>query len=152
MRFTGQYSGGSSVRRKLRRVEQDVIKQVTDTIDEASKMLLGEAIARVPVKSGTLRDSLSIKKSRDGLSAKVGVIGRAKAKRAFYAKWVEYGTKNAPAKPFIGPAKAIVRQHYFRMLRQAVYRALRGYRSHQEYAATGGTERMVRNLGATLKD
>lgn len=152
MRFSGQYSGGSGIRRKLKRVDQEVLKQVTDTLDAAAKMLLVEATARVPVKTGKLRDSLSIKKARDGLSAKVGVLGKAAGKRAFYAKWVEYGTKKNPARPFIGPAKAIVRHHYYRMLRQAVYRALRGYRSHQEYADASGAQRLARNIGAALSE
>lgn len=75
-----------------------------DTIDVASRIILTEAGARAPagyraLEAGhvRLKSSLGREIRNDGLFARVGSSD-------FTAKWVEFGTNDTPAQPFLHPA------------------------------------------------
>lgn len=96
----------------------DLIKRIMshadDALFEAGELLVKDAAARAPKKSGTLRKSGYVsgknrstyrrnkqhKRERKHKGEGVVVVGFA----AFYAHMVERGTVHAPARPFLRPA------------------------------------------------
>ena len=79
---------------------------------EAALILQQEVVARAPVKTGNLRDTFASAEAiaplrKPGLY-RFGLITPALRKRAFYAKYVEFGTKgNLGAKPKKGAKRKI---------------------------------------------
>lgn len=59
------------------------------------------AKALAPVRTGRLRDSITVEASEPG--AEVQAL-------APYSGWVEYGTASTPAQPFLRPALAKIRK------------------------------------------
>jgi HK97 gp10 family phage protein len=82
-------------------------KRVVDpSISRVSTEVMHAAQARSPVESGRLRAGWTVRK--------VGVARYVVANPVPYAKFVEYGTKDTPAHPMIGPALLTARQRYGR--------------------------------------
>lgn len=71
--------------------------QVRDAIEIGSRIILSEAAGRVPVLTGKLKQSLGRNVREDGLQAAVG-------SGDYKAKFVEFGTEDTPAEPFLFPA------------------------------------------------
>lgn len=69
----------------------------------ATRPVIKEARARVPVKSGKLKKSIRASvdrtKDRKGFVAKIGF-----SQEAWYGQWVELGSSRQPARPFLRPA------------------------------------------------
>jgi HK97 gp10 family phage protein len=78
-----------------------IIKAVTEAVQQSAERVRDDAKARAPIATGKLFRDIRIKKSQDGLAAEITYTGK---KRAFYGKFVEFGTKKMPARPFLGPA------------------------------------------------
>lgn len=68
-----------------------------DAIEVGSRIILLEAVRRVPVRRGKLKASLGRNVREDGLQAAVG-SGDPKA------RFVEFATNDTPAQPFLYPA------------------------------------------------
>lgn len=85
------YAKVDRVRRFLRRFPEEVRAPIKRVITNSAERILDDAWAAVPMRTGRLARSLSMKVSRDGLSAEVGQRG-AKAKKAFYGRFIEFGT------------------------------------------------------------
>ncbi len=98
------YANVTKLRRKLRRMPDEATKGIKEALADLAKKIEASAKNRVPVDTGTLRDNITAKVSRDGLSARIGVQGKRASKKAYYVKFVEHGTKKQPAQPFLGPA------------------------------------------------
>lgn len=71
--------------------------QVAESFDIGSRIILSEAVRRVPVRYGTLKLSLGRNVRPDGLQAAIG-SGDKKA------RFVEFPTNDTPAQPFLFPA------------------------------------------------
>jgi len=124
-------SGFTSTRAriKLRRILTASENNVKVEMKKAADTLRDEMQARVPVKSGTLKNNITSAVAKNGLRAEAGIRGKKAKKAAFYAPWIEFGTKGhgikpetrkalafegvfamgadhpgIPARPFIGPA------------------------------------------------
>jgi HK97 gp10 family phage protein len=80
------------------------VKHASKAVREGAKVIQQAARAKVPVDTGNLKRSISVKvlnRNRDAyqVTAMVGpeIVGRRSSKKkkidAFYAHWVEYGTK-----------------------------------------------------------
>ena len=78
-----------------------IIRATNQALEEGAGMVGGEAKSMVPVKTGALRDSIRVEKSRfsDG-----GFLVKAGGSGAYHANLVELGTKNMQARPFLRPA------------------------------------------------
>lgn len=87
------YAKVDAVRRFLRRLPEDIRAPLRRVITNTAERILDDAWAAVPMRTGKLARSLSMKVSRDGLSAEVGQRG-AKGKKAFYGRFVEFGTRS----------------------------------------------------------
>ena len=117
-------SGVSNVRKLLRRLEPELTSDVREAVEASAGILLRAMLARTPRRSGTLAGELRIKYGRDRLSARVGVIGKRSLRRAWYARFVEYGTVDIPAQPFMIPAAEEVAPKIDRIVDAAIDRVL----------------------------
>jgi HK97 gp10 family phage protein len=101
-------SGDKELQRALNALPGKVQKKIMrGALREAAKVVAAEARARVPVETGTLRDSIKVR----ALKGKRGSVGASVESgegqfkdESFYGAFIEFGTRNAPAKPFLRPA------------------------------------------------
>lgn len=101
MKLTAKIDGFDRLGRKLDRIVASVDgRKRGKDLEEAAKPILTRMQELVPVRSGDLRDSLAIVVADDGLTVQIGPVGDA----AWRAHFVEMGTINMPAEPFILPA------------------------------------------------
>lgn len=80
-----------------------------------------------PVDTGFLRSHIRKRVSDDGLAYEVGVREEdfADAGKAFYAQFLEFGTRFMSARPFIFPARDAVAPEFRRALGQELSAAAR---------------------------
>ena len=79
---------------------------------EVAKLIRKDAKARCPVDSGNLKKNIATwvkKKGPEGPHLQIGVYDKARAKRkklehAYYASFIEFGTKKMGEKPFLRPS------------------------------------------------
>lgn len=111
------YGRLSKTRKLLRRLPDDLVEPVRAAFREGAAAILADAKAGAPKDSGQGAEALNLQVSRDGLSAKVGLIGKRARRKGFYLAFHEYGTKGTsqgfgkgiqlpplPARPFLEPA------------------------------------------------
>lgn len=104
--------GDKRLQRKLLRLEPKVQRKVVrQAMREAARPVLEAAKARVPVDSGALRDSLKIRaatKKRTGRRGQIGVVVTTEdgffQGEQFYGAFLELGTSQQPARPYLRPA------------------------------------------------
>lgn len=90
--------GLEGVQGALRRFPLEVRRQMPAMVKEAAEPVKLEAQGIVPVRTGTIFDSIRITGGLNKAAVSAG------GKRAFYARFVEYGTKKMAAIPFLRPA------------------------------------------------
>lgn len=101
MKLTAKISGIEELSRKLDRIVASVDgRKQGDALMDAAEPILIRMQQLVPVRSGDLRESLAITMGDDGLTVMIGPVGKV----AWRAHFVELGTVNMPAEPFIRPA------------------------------------------------
>lgn len=101
MKLTAKVSGFGGLATKLNRIVASVDGRKSGVVlEEAAEPILARMKQFAPVRTGGLRASLAIVVANDGLSVTIGPAGRA----AWRAHFVELGTVNMPAAPFIRPA------------------------------------------------
>lgn len=121
------YASVSRLRRKLRRMPDDIVDEVRKAVTDGAEILRFEMLNRVPVDTGILAETIEIKLGRDKLSATVGPGARTKKARlrGFRALFIEFGTQNMSARPFIFPALESRKNEIRTHIDRAVDRALR---------------------------
>lgn len=101
MKLTAKISGVEELSRKLDRIAASVDgRKQGEALREAAEPILARMQQLVPVRTGRLRESLAIVMGEDGLTVNIGPAGGA----AWRAHFVELGTVNMPAVPFIRSA------------------------------------------------
>jgi HK97 gp10 family phage protein len=81
-------------------IQRAVADSLEDTVTSGALLIENEAKILAPVKTGNLRRSihhLTVDKSEQAVSVQVGPT-------AFYAKFLEFGTRHMKARPFMRPA------------------------------------------------
>ena len=101
--------GAEQLLASLRSFEPKLAKKVLrNAMREAARPILEEAKRLVPVDTGELRDSLVIRAAKRVRKGSVGVV--VQTERGFfkgdtyYGAFVEFGTKNMAARPYLRPA------------------------------------------------
>ena len=102
--ITVQVSGTEEILRDLRKAQADVQDEAREVLKGQAKVIRDDARGRCPSDTGTLKRSVRSSVSRKKLSASVSAGGKVRGKDAYYAQFVEFGTKNSPAQPFLYPA------------------------------------------------
>lgn len=96
--------GMEEILRDLRKAQADVQQEAREVLKEQAKIIRDDARSRCPEDTGTLKKSVRLSVSRKGLNASVSAGGKVQGKDAYYAQFVEFGTKHSPAQPFLYPA------------------------------------------------
>lgn len=99
--------GVASLRRVLRQAPDDMKSGLQQSVSDSLEEVEAEMLANVPRDTGELASVIAIKKSRDGLSGRVGPGVRGKRdqrKIGGKPKFVEFGTQHMAAQPFVFPA------------------------------------------------
>ena len=100
---------------KLRALPVSTRKHLRPAIEKGAQELVQMQKRMAPVDDGHLRDSVGYEMDETGLRAVVSAGG----KKAFYATFVEHGTKNKSAQPFFYPAWRALRKRIKARIRRA---------------------------------
>lgn len=129
--------GLSRLQRKLGLIPDQVKVSIQTSLQQSGQELVGYAQALVPVESGTLRASIRLHTAGQIVPGQsIGaaertvpdnqVVVTAGDADAYYARWVEFGTADAPAHPFLFPAFRALRTRIKRRTQRAVRAAVQG--------------------------
>jgi HK97 gp10 family phage protein len=102
--ITVRVEGMEEILRDLRKAKADVQGEARAVLKEQAKVIRDDARSRCPEDTGTLKRSVRSSVSREKLDASVSAGGKVRGKDAYYAQFVEFGTKHSPAQPFLYPA------------------------------------------------
>ena len=105
--------GASRLRRKLARIPEEVDEGLRQTIRDGANAALEAQRAAAPYDAdsdlkdwegkprGHLRDQLEARISKNGLFARIGLMGKNSRKVFFFAKFLIFGTKHIAKRDFI---------------------------------------------------
>lgn len=113
--ITLQVSGTEELIRDLRKAGIEVREEAGDVLKEQAEAIKEDAknrcnfggntkLKRKSRSTGALKESIRSFVSKKHLSASVSAGGKVKGVDTYYAKFVEFGTKDSPAQPFLYPA------------------------------------------------
>jgi len=130
-------TGLEEVRQTLGQLAPRVATNLMRTVvqDIASK-IAKEAKAAAPVRSGNLKKSLKAQRKKGSRTNPQSQV-KANSKKAgpggdaFYWKFIEFGTRNMQARPFIAPIKQKYAAEMPRILRESFGRKLEQYLARQ---------------------
>ena len=129
--------GASRLKRKLKRMPDDITEEVRAVIFAEAHTLRADISAHAPSSDESapldwegnprpkLKDAYEVRISKDGLVARIGIMGKRLKNQFFFATFLEFGTKFITARPHVRPAWNRRRQHTRRQIRKATVRALR---------------------------
>jgi len=108
---------------KLRRLAPDTDREVAKAVAKGAEEVAATAQQLAPVATGELRRSIGWQMD----TSRVNIVAEISAD-AFYARWVEFGTKGGlfgsqPARPFMFPAYRLLRKRVSGRIGRAVSKA-----------------------------
>ncbi len=99
--MSSRLEGGHRIRKILRHLPADARKEVSAALEEGIKIVQATAVALAPEDTGNLKRALASKgalgKRENGMRVEFGLRTRRLQKKAFYAPFVEFGTKGYEA-------------------------------------------------------
>ena len=105
-------------------VSQAARNSVIPALDKGADQLVAAAKHLAPTDDGTLRDSIRKEDGEHDLERLVIAGGTGNAP-AFYAMFVEHGTAETPAQPFMFPAFRLNKKTIQNRIKRAVGKAIR---------------------------
>ena len=116
-----------SILMDLKELGQDVCEAGLSALEDGAKIVVEDAKSRVPVETGTLRDSIKYKKIGKGQKIRIVADAYKKnkdGKKVYYGRLVEFSPKIN--KPFMYPAldahRGEIRQNIIDAIREAVHK------------------------------
>ena len=99
-------SGMDELMKKLEEMGNKAGKIQNTALSKAAETVLDAAKDKVPVNTGKLKDTLGIGKIKTKDGAKYIEVGINKGDTSdiFYGKFIEWGTSQRPATPYLQPA------------------------------------------------
>ncbi len=85
--------GDFKLRGVLRRIGQLDQSDLPPAMAQAADLVLATQQALMPRDTGAAANALEVRISKNGLDARVGIIGKKKNRDFYYVKFLEYGTK-----------------------------------------------------------
>lgn len=110
MRNSVQIDGFEKLDRKMRKLADAATARVKQrALDAGGEIIAGEARALVPVDSGQLRESIAVGERAVGFAASrsgddLAVFVGPHSRDGFYGQFLEFGTVNMAARPWLRPA------------------------------------------------
>lgn len=102
----------------LARLSGQVGDAVRRAVTASAEAVAADARPNVPVLTGTARADLDVEVGKGGTSAGVGY------RDVYYGRFVEFGTKDMPAQPALGPAAEAERPRFPERVRNEVRREI----------------------------
>ena len=116
-----------SILTDLKELGENVCEESLKALEDGAKIVVEDAKSRVPVETGTLRDSIKYKKIGKGQKIRIVADAYKKnkdGKKVYYGNLVEFSPKIN--KPFMYPAldahRAEIRQNIIDAIREAVHK------------------------------
>lgn len=109
------------------KISKDMAGNVKAAVHDIAKLIEGDVKSNAPTgKTGKLKRSVkTVETEKDGEYLAFVKVGSRTKGGAYYAGFVELGTKLLPAKPFVRPAIRKNKAKAERKLHEAVRRALK---------------------------
>lgn len=118
-----QLKGDKELERKLKRLSKELVPQVLEqAVLAGAKPIQEQASANAPVRTGTLRDDIQVEVQKKTPTEVAVAIGPGQ--KAWYGKFVELGTSQAPPHPFLRPAVIHRKKEAFAKFSDEVRKAL----------------------------
>lgn len=92
-RRRSRIKGDFKLRGVLRRIAALEQSDLPAAMAKAADLVLATQQQLIPRDTGEAASALQVRISKNGLDARVGIIGKADNRRFFYLRFVEYGTK-----------------------------------------------------------
>lgn len=105
---------------KLNKMNQVMSVRVEEQVTKSGGKIRKSGKARVPVDSGELKKAIRMKRSKDRLSATIGPQGKG----AWKAHFIEWGTVEQPAQPYMTPAWEENKNDYLNGMKKALGKAV----------------------------
>ena len=97
--ITVKVKGHDELVKELRKASKEIQDEARNILNSQAKVVRDHIKSRCPVDSGMLKKSIKAKLARKTLLASVQMGGG----KAYYAPFVEFGTKNMSARAFFYP-------------------------------------------------
>lgn len=138
--------GGLNVRRFLRQADENITASVKAELADFAEAVRLDAAKTAGTVSRTLAQNIEARGSRNGLRVRVGIITKRARREAYFARWVEFGTKphaigkgmhpGTKARPYLIPAFKINARYFRPRLAEKIRYAIRVSRNGGRVATT----------------
>lgn len=108
--------GFAPLQRALVRAPDVVKNHASSAVASSVFAVVQRARSLVPVATGDLK--AAIDGATTGTSGRVGLVALGGARGPHYWRFVEFGTRNMPARPFFRPAAESEREAFIQRIRQ----------------------------------
>lgn len=122
--------GNFKLRGLLRRIGNQIESDLRPAMVEAANLVLSTQQQMIPNDEGDAENALTAFVSKSGLDAQIGIRGKKKNQKIFYAKFIEFGTKQytrgdstvaaRPAHPWLRPSYDMNRDEIQSIIRRAI--------------------------------
>ncbi|MEV7282873.1 HK97-gp10 family putative phage morphogenesis protein [Streptomyces sp. NPDC093111] len=119
--MTVEIVGADRLKAQLDDLGEDIVGALRKAVKESAEAVKADTQRDVARDSGNLHDEVDIKFKDDDLTAMVGWHNDSE----YYARFLEYGTRRAEARPALRPALEAERARYRARLTEEVRRVLR---------------------------
>lgn len=126
MRLYTRLEGVDDILKELRQVEKEAKHEVVNVLREQSQLVVEDARDRAPKDTGAMAKGIKRSVSAKRLTATISAGGKAGGADTYYARFVEFGTKNMPAQPFFFPACRAHEEEIGRALSDALAKLVEG--------------------------
>lgn len=134
--------GNRRLARVLRRIEPEAREQMKGAMEEAAEAVYWDMYTLTPEDTGRLRSLLDWRVARNGLEARIGLVTMKAQRSGFYFRFLDQGTKGAPAKNIPPqPARHIRSRAFDLNKRWALERVNEGIDKALETAVKAGGKR-----------
>lgn len=120
MQIKVDIKGAGELIGKLNKMNQMAAVRVEEQVTKSGGKIRKSGKARVPVDSGALKKAIRMKRSKDRLSATIGPQGKG----AWKAHFIEWGTVDQPAQPYMTPAYEENKNDYIEGMKKALNKAV----------------------------
>jgi len=122
--------GDYKLRGLLRRIGNQMESDLRPAMVKAANLVLATQQELIPRDTGNAENALEAFVSKSGLDAQIGIRGARKNRKIFYARFIEYGTKQyqrgngtvaaRPAHPWLRPSIDMNRDQIAMVIRRAI--------------------------------
>lgn len=127
--------GDFKLRGLLRRIGNEMENDLRPAMVQAANLVLATQQEMIPKDEGDAENALTAFVSKSGLDAQIGIRGKKKNQKIFYAKFIEHGTKQytrgdgvvaaRPAHPWLRPSYDMNRDEIQSIISRAIASTLK---------------------------